>query len=160
MTIIVPIFVLISLLVAGCSSAPSTAPSTANCKAIDCAYSGIREVALGINGRAVQHYDISDDEEICRSIFLWLDGHRHGWRVCDFTIPGNLFISGKFFQMNINDSHVGILWANAMREKYRWYYRPRDDEVDALLEDIKRWIIGSSKEEVITSKSTGRQRGW
>jgi len=156
MIIRVFIFVLISLLVAGCSSAPSTA----NCKAIDCAYSGIREVALGINGYAVQHYDISDDEEICRSIFLWLDGHRHGWRVCDFTIPGNVFISGKLFQVNINDSHMGILWANDMQEKYRWYYRPRDGEVDALLEDIKRWIIGSSKEEVITSKSMGRQRRW
>jgi hypothetical protein len=57
-----------------------------------------------------------------------------------------VFISGEYFRVNINDNHIGILWTSNMREKYRWYYRPRDDEDDSLLEDLKMLMAACAGE--------------
>lgn len=106
---------------------------------IDCKYGGLDRISLGINGYAVEHYDVAADSEIQRTVYHWLDTHRDGWQPCEITVPANVFISGDFFQVNINDRHIAVLWARDMNDKYRWVYRPRDESVDKLLEAIKHW---------------------
>lgn len=133
-----------------CNIGCISVPPNQDAKNISCGYDGIREVALGINGYAVQHYVITNNDEIEQVIFQWLDSHREGWRECEFTIPANIFISGDLFQVNINDNHIGILWTNDVREKYRWYYRALDNEVTNLLEEIKNWQIGLNNKKIIS----------
>ncbi len=92
-------------------------------KKIDCDYARIQSIALGINGYAVQHYDIAGNAEIVSKVFHWFDEHREGWRICKFRdsrkrIHFRPLLSGEYHYR-----HIGILWANDAIEKYRWYYR-------------------------------------
>lgn len=134
------ILLLLCLPVVGCGVNQSTSHR------IDCKYSGLDQISLGINGYAVEHYDVAPDSEIQNTVYDWLDTHRDGWQQCRITVPANVFISGDLFQVNINDRHIAVLWSLDMNEKSRWVYRARDESVDKLLESIKLWRLRSLAE--------------